>query len=125
MPYTYDDQNVFAKILRSEIPNKTVRDTEHTLAFEDIAPQAPNHILIIPKGPYVTADHFATNASATEITDFWRTFGDIVAELGVGADGDGYRILSNAGEHGVQEVPHFHVHLVAGRPLGRILPAPM
>ncbi len=122
MSYDYDDQNVFAKILRGEIPNKTMRETEHTLAFEDIAPQAPNHVLVIPKGPYVTADHFASEASEAEIIDFWRCFGKICSELGVQPDtGAGYRIISNAGDHGVQEVPHFHLHIMAGRPLGRML----
>jgi histidine triad (HIT) family protein len=122
MAYTYDDQNIFAKILRGEIPNRTVIETEHTLAFEDIAPQAPHHVLVIPKGHYVTADHFAAEASEAEIVDFWRTFGSICADLGVSPDaGDGYRIIANSGRHGVQDVPHFHLHILAGRPLGRML----
>lgn len=122
MPYTYDDQNIFAKILRGEIPNSTVRETDHTLAFRDIAPQAPEHVLVIPKGAYVTADQFAAEASAEEIVDFWRTFGEICSGLGVTPDtGAGYRIISNAGEDGVQEVPHFHLHILAGRGLGRML----
>lgn len=122
MAYVYDDQNIFAKILRGEIPNDTVADTEHTLAFKDIQPQAPHHVLVIPKGAYVTADHFAIEASDAEIADFWRTFGAISKDLGVAPDaGHGYRIISNAGSHGVQEVPHFHLHIVAGRPLGRML----
>lgn len=122
MAYTYDDQNIFAKILRGEIPNKTVAETMHTLAFADIAPQAPDHVLVIPKGAYVTADHFASQASDTEVLDFWRTFAQISRDLGVTPDaGDGYRIISNAGSDGVQEVPHFHLHILAGKPLGRIL----
>ena len=122
MAYTYDDQNIFAKILRGEIPNTTVRETEHTLAFRDIAPQAPEHILVIPKGAYVTADHFAAEATEAEIVDFWRTFGEITRELGVTADtGNGYRILANSGRDGVQDVPHFHMHILAGRPLGPML----
>ena len=122
MPYAYDDQNIFAKILRGEIPNNTVRETEHTLAFADIRPQAPHHVLVIPKGAYVTADHFANAASAEEIVDFWQTFGAICAELGVAPDvGPGYRIISNAGDDGVQEVPHFHLHILGGRNLGRML----
>ncbi len=122
MAYTYDDQNIFAKILRGEIPNDTVAETAHTLAFRDIQPQAPHHVLVIPKGAYVTADHFAAEASDAEIADFWRTFGSICADLGVGPDqGAGYRIISNAGQDGVQEVPHFHLHILAGRPLGRML----
>ncbi|QHQ36952.1 HIT domain-containing protein [Algicella marina] len=118
--HSYDDQNIFAKILRGEIPNKTVTETEHTLAFEDIAPQAPTHVLVIPKGAYVTYDHFAAEASDAEIADFTRTVGRICNEAGLAA-GNGYRLISNAGEDAVQEVPHFHVHIVGGRPLGRIL----
>jgi histidine triad (HIT) family protein len=122
MAHEYDNQNVFAKILRGEIPNRTVKETEHTLAFADIQPQAPHHVLVIPKGAYVTADHFALEASEAEIVDFWRTVGAICAELGVAPDnGAGYRIISNAGRDGVQEVPHFHLHILAGRPLGRML----
>lgn len=122
MAYTYDDQNIFAKILRGEIPNDTVAETEYTLAFRDIQPQAPHHVLVIPKGAYVTADHFAAEASEAEITDFWRTFAAISRDLGVTPDqGDGYRIISNAGRDGVQDVPHFHLHILAGRPLGRML----
>lgn len=122
MAYTYDDQNIFAKILRGEIPNTTVRETEHTLAFRDIAPQAPEHILVIPKGAYVTADHFATEASDAEIADFWRTLGEITRELGVAADiGNGYRLIANSGIDGVQDVPHYHMHILAGRKLGPML----
>lgn len=122
MAYAYDDQNIFAKILRGEIPNDTVTETEHTLAFRDIQPQAPHHVLVIPKGAYVTADDFAANATDAEIADFWRTFASISSDLGVTPDaGEGYRIISNAGGHGLQEVPHFHLHILAGRPLGRML----
>jgi histidine triad (HIT) family protein len=119
MPYTYDDQNIFAKILRGEIPNQTVKETSHTLAFRDINPLAPVHILLIPKGQYVTADHFAANASPEEIADFWRCLSEIVAEEGL--DANGYRMISNAGRDGVQEVPHFHLHLLGGRILGPML----
>ncbi|MEM6728772.1 MAG: HIT domain-containing protein [Pseudomonadota bacterium] len=123
MAYAYDDQNIFAKILRGEIPNTTVMESAHSLAFRDIYPQAPEHILVIPKGPYVCYDHFALEASDAEIVDFSRMIGKIAAELGVqpGEGGAGYRLLSNAGQDGVQEVPHLHVHIVAGRPLGRML----
>ncbi|MFC2969446.1 HIT domain-containing protein [Acidimangrovimonas pyrenivorans] len=123
MPYNYDDQNIFARILRGEIPNKTVLETEHTLAFEDINPQAPVHVLVIPKGPYVTYDHFATEATDAEIVDYIRTIGKVCEMLGVrpGEGGGGYRTISNAGESGVQEVPHLHVHVLGGRPLGRML----
>ncbi|MBY6199882.1 histidine triad nucleotide-binding protein [Maritalea mobilis] len=123
MAYAYDDQNIFAKILRGEIPNDTVMETEHTLAFNDIAPQAPVHVLVIPKGAYVTFDHFCAEASEAEIVDFHRTVARICAEKGIcpGAGGDGFRVISNAGVDGVQEVPHYHLHILAGRPLGRML----
>lgn len=127
MAYAYDDQNIFAKILRAEIPNKTVLETENTLAFEDIRPQAPAHVLVIPKGPYVCFDDFCLNASDAEIVDFHRTAGRICQMLGVqpGEGGQGYRTISNAGEAGVQEVPHYHLHILGGRHLGRMLqPAP-
>lgn len=123
MAYIYDDTNVFARILRGEIPNKTVIETEHTLAFHDIGPQAPVHVLVIPKGRYVNHDHFAAEASEAEIVDFVRTLGEVCRSLGVapGAGGGGYRTISNAGRDGVQEVPHFHVHVLGGRGLGRML----
>ncbi|MBN2906552.1 MAG: histidine triad nucleotide-binding protein [Rhodobacteraceae bacterium] len=121
MPYSYDDQNIFAKILRGEIPNNTVLETEHTLAFNDIAPQAPVHVLVIPKGPYVCYDHFALEASEAEIVDFTRTVGKVCEMTGVGPGGEGFRLISNAGENGVQEVPHLHVHILGGRNLGRML----
>ena len=119
MAQAYDDQNIFAKIIRGEIPNQTVAETEHTLAFRDIRPQAPVHVLVIPKGPYVTADHFYASASEAEIVDFARVTARICQELGV-VEG-GYRLISNAGEAGVQEVPHDHLHILGGRPLGRML----
>ncbi|MEM9146426.1 MAG: histidine triad nucleotide-binding protein [Pseudomonadota bacterium] len=124
MPYAYDPENVFAKILRGEIPNRTVLETEHCLAFEDINPKAPVHVLVIPKGPYVNADHFGLAASETEIADFARAVSRVTIETGVAeeAGGAGYRLVSNAGESGVQEVPHYHVHVLGGRVLGRIVP---
>jgi histidine triad (HIT) family protein len=123
MPYTYNDQNVFAKILRGEIPNKTVLETAHTLAFEDIQPQAPVHVLVIPKGRYVDYAHFAGEASEAEIADFHRAVAEVCRMTGVtpGEGGAGFRSISNAGEAGVQEVPHFHLHILGGRPLGRML----
>ena len=123
MGYQYDTNNIFAKILRSEIPNKTVIETDHSLAFEDINPQAPVHVLVIPKGPYVSYDHFAQEASDQEIVDFNRTIGEVCRITGVQAHsgGDGFRMISNTGEHGVQEVPHLHVHILGGRWLGRML----
>ena len=119
MPYSYDEQNIFAKILRREIPNDTVLETEHSLAFNDIQPQAPVHVLVIPKGPYVCYDHFAQTASDAEILDYTRTIGEVCKLKGV--HDDGFRLISNAGEAGVQEVPHLHVHILGGRPLGRML----
>ena len=123
MPYDYDPQNIFAKILRGEIPNTTVLETEHSLAFRDINPQAPDHVLVIPKGPYVTYDHFAAEASEAEIVDYTRAIGAVTQALGVepGAGGAGYRLLSNAGEDAIQDVPHLHVHVVGGHNLGRML----
>ncbi|RXV66996.1 histidine triad nucleotide-binding protein [Roseovarius sp. A46] len=123
MAYTYDDQNVFAKILRGEIPNKTVLETGHTLAFEDIQPQAPVHVLVIPKGAYVDYAHFVTEASDGEIVDFNRTVAEICRMTGVGPGigGKGFRAITNAGEDGVQEVQHYHLHIIGGRPLGRML----
>lgn len=122
MPYAYDDTNIFARILRGEIPNRTVLDTTHSLAFEDIRPQAPLHVLVIPKGPYVSYDHFAREASDAEILDFTRAVGRVAETLGVTLDtGAGSRAIANAGEHGLQEVPHYHVHILGGRPLGRML----
>lgn len=120
MPFAYDPQNIFARILRGEIPNKTVVETDHTLAFHDIAPQADVHILVIPKGAYVTFDDFAAHASAQEIVDFHRVCAQIVADLGLSlADGGrGFRVISNAGPDGGQEVPHYHLHILGGRPLG-------
>lgn len=124
MAYDYDDQNVFAKILRGEIPNRTVTETAHTLAFHDITPQAPVHVLVIPKKPYVTYDHFASEATDAEILDFTRTVAKLTEELGVspGAGHDGYRLIANSGPHSSQEVPHFHIHIVGGRRLGGLLP---
>jgi histidine triad (HIT) family protein len=126
MAYAYDDQNIFAKILRGEIPNQTVMESDHTLAFNDIYAQAPIHVLVIPKGAYVCHDHFALDASDAEIVDFTRVTGRICAALGVqpGMGGQGYRTLSNAGDVAVQEVPHYHLHILSGRPLGRMLQKP-
>ena len=118
--YTYDPDNIFARLLRGEIPNKTVLESAHTLAFHDLHPQAPLHVLVIPKGAYVTFDHFCADASAEEIVDFHRSVAALCAQLGL-TPGDGYRVITNAGAHGMQEVPHFHLHLMAGRVLGRLV----
>ncbi len=126
MSYTYDTDNVFAKILRGEIPNKTVLETEHSLAFEDIQPGAPLHVLVIPKGPYVSYDHFALEASEAEIVDFTRAIGKVCELSGVrpSAGGGGFRLIANTGPDGLQDVPHLHVHVLAGRHLGRMLSQP-
>jgi histidine triad (HIT) family protein len=118
MPHAYDPTNIFARILRGEIPNRTVMETPHTLAFHDIRPLAPVHVLVIPKGAYVTFDHFAAEASADEIADFHRTAAKIIAMVDLGG---GYRVISNAGAHGGQEVPHYHLHILGGGPLGPML----
>lgn len=115
----YDETNIFARILRGEIPSKTVYEDEHVLAFHDIAPQAPTHILVIPKGPYVSWDDFSARASEAEIAGFVRAVGKVARDAGAVAPG--YRLLANVGAHGGQEVPHFHVHIFAGRPLGPML----
>ncbi len=116
----YDDTNIFARILRSEIPNRTVYENDYALAFHDINPQAPVHILVIPKGAYVSWDDFSAKASDAEITGFVRAVGHVAREAGLPAPG--YRLLSNIGGHGHQEVPHLHVHLFGGKQLGAMLP---
>ena len=123
MPHTYDDQNIFAKILRGDIPNDTVVETEHTLVFRDIQPKAPVHVLVIPKGRYVDFEHFSAEASDAELVDFTRAVGRACREtcVGVSAGGEGFRTISNAGPNGVQEVPHFHLHILGGRNMGPML----
>ena len=120
MAHSYDPTNIFARILRGELPNKTVLETAHTLAFHDIHTQAPVHVLVIPKGPYATFDHFAAEASAEEIVDFHRAAAEVCALVGL-APGEGYRAITNAGTHGMQEVPHYHLHILGGRMLGRLV----
>ena len=115
----YDDNNIFAKILRGEIPNRTVYEDDYALAFHDINPQAPVHILVIPKGHYVSWDDFTATASDAEITGFIRAVGHVAREAGLLAPG--YRLLANTGGHGHQEVPHLHVHIFGGQPLGPLL----
>lgn len=115
----YDDQNIFAKILRGEIPNRTVYEDEFALAFHDIAPQAPEHILVIPKGAYVSWDDFSARASDAEIAGFVRAVGIVARDAGMVERG--YRLLANTGPDGGQEVPHLHVHIFAGRRLGPML----
>ncbi len=116
----YDDQNIFAKILRGEIPNRTVYEDDFALAFHDINPQAPVHILVIPKGPYVSWDDFSTKANDAEIGGFVRAVGHVARAAGLVEPG--YRLLANIGRNGHQEVPHLHVHLFGGRQFGAMLP---
>lgn len=115
----YDDNNIFARILRGEIPSNKVYEDAWALAFHDIAPQAPVHVLVIPKGKYCSFADFSATAPAEEIVGFIRAVGTVAKELGM--EGDGYRLLANMGPHSGQEVPHLHVHLFAGRPLGRMI----
>lgn len=115
----YDKSNVFARILRGEIPAKIIYEDDYALAFPDIAPQAPVHVLIIPKGPYTSFDDFSTSATDAEIIGFNRAVVAVAHKLGVHESG--YRVLSNVGVHSGQEVPHYHVHLCGGAPLGPLL----
>jgi len=115
----YDDDNIFAKILRGEIPCDKVHETEHALAFRDINPQAPVHVLVIPKGRYVSMDDFSTGASDAEIADVTRAVGEVARMTNV-VD-SGYRILANHGDDGHQEVPHLHIHVFGGKNLGRMI----
>ena len=115
----YDDSNIFARILRGEIPCNRVFEDDHVLAFHDINPQSPTHILVIPKGAYVSWDDFSARASDAEITGFVRAIGTIARDAGLVAPG--YRLLANTGLNAHQEVPHLHVHIFAGRQLGPLL----
>ncbi|MEG8015128.1 histidine triad nucleotide-binding protein [Sphingomonas sp. 22R3R2A-7] len=115
----YDDQNIFAKILRGEIPSNRVYDDEFAIAFHDINPQAPTHLLVIPRGAYVSWDDFSARAGDAEIAGFIRAVGTVARAAGLVEPG--YRLLANIGQHGHQEVPHLHVHIFGGRPLGAML----
>ena len=115
----YDDSNIFAKILRGEIPCRKVYEDAWVLAFHDINPQAPTHVLVLPKGKYCSFSDFSATANDEEIAGFVRAVGKIAK--GLGLEAPGYRLLFNMGAHGGQEVPHLHVHLFGGRPLGRML----
>jgi len=115
----YNDNNIFARILRGEIPSTRVYEDEHAIAFNDINPQAPTHILVIPRGPYVSWDDFSERASDAEIAGFVRAVGTVARAAGL-VD-PGYRLLANVGRDGHQEVPHLHVHVFAGKALGPML----
>lgn len=116
---TYDPNNIFARILRGEIPCDKVYEDDHVLAFRDIDPQAPVHVLVIPKGAYLSIDDFGARADAAEIAAFFRAVAQIAADLGLKEGG--FRTIANTGLNGGQEVPHFHVHLLGGRALGPML----
>ena len=116
---SYDDNNIFARILRGEIPCKRVHETPHALAFHDINPQAPIHVLVIPKGPYRSWADFSATASEAEIAGFVRAVGEVAKLLGL--EELGYRLLANAGVNAHQEVPHLHVHIFGGKALGPML----
>jgi histidine triad (HIT) family protein len=116
----YDRDNVFARILRGEIPCNKVYEDEHVLAFHDISPQSPTHVLVIPKGEYVSLDDYSEKASAAEIAALVRALGHVARDQGVNETG--FRVLANSGPAAHQEVPHFHVHLFGGRDLGGMLP---
>lgn len=117
--HPYDDTNIFARILRDEIPSRRVYEDEWAVALHDINPVAPHHVLVIPRGPYVSWDDFSAQASDAEITGFIRAVGHVAREAGLVEPG--YRLLANTGAHGGQEVPHLHVHILAGKPLGPML----
>ena len=113
----YDDQNIFARILRGEIPSRRVYEDAWAVAFHDIAPQAALHVLVIPRGRYVSMADFTRDASDAEIAGFFRAVGAVTRQLGL--EEPGYRVLANMGGHGGQEVPHLHVHLFGGEPLSQ------
>ena len=115
----YDPENIFAKILRGEIPCDTVYEDEHALAFRDISPQTPTHILVIPRGAYASSDDFTANASEAELAGFLRAVGHVARDAGLVESG--YRMLANHGADAHQEVPHFHVHVFGGKDLGRMI----
>lgn len=115
----YDTTNIFARIIRGEIPCRQVYQDDHVLAFEDVSPAAPVHVLVVPKGEYVSFDDFTTHAGADAVARFFATIGTIARQLGV--DKTGYRLITNHGAHAHQTVPHFHVHILGGKPLGELL----
>lgn len=116
---TYDNDNIFAKILRGEVPCDKVYEDDHALAFKDIAPQAPVHILVIPKGEYVSMDDFTANAPADAIAGLYRAVGEVARQVGVAETG--YRTIANTGKDSAQDVMHFHIHILGGTHLGPLL----
>ena len=114
----YDDNNIFAKIINKKLSNEIIMENEHAIAFNDIAPQAPIHILVIPKGKYIKYDDFLSKASKEEILDFFMLINHLVKSNNL--ENTGYRLITNAGKNGNQEVPHLHFHLLAGKNLGKM-----
>ena len=114
----YDDNNIFAKIINKKLSNEIIMESKHTIAFNDIAPQAPIHILVIPKGKYIKYDDFLSKASKEEILDFFMLINQLVISNNL--ENTGYRLITNAGKNGNQEVPHLHFHLLAGKNLGKM-----
>lgn len=119
MTAAYDPNNIFARILRGEIPCNKAFENEHALAFHDIQPQAPVHVLVIPKGAYVSIADFSQKASAVEKAEFFAAIAQVVADLNL--EESGFRSIANTGVHGRQEVPHFHMHILGGKALGPML----
>ena len=119
MNKSYDENNIFSKILRSEIPCNKILENECALSFSDINPQAPIHILIIPKNPYINFYDFSKNASIKEVELFWKLVNDVIEQVNLTTNG--FRIISNCGHDGNQDVPHFHLHLLGGKNLGRMI----
>lgn len=117
---SYDEQNIFAKIIRKEIPVKTVYEDEHVIAFHDVSPAAPVHVLVIPKAPYRSFDDFAKLGNQQQLSHFFQTVQNI-AEQELQLSSDGYRLITNHGKNASQTVPHFHVHILGGKPLGGLL----
>ena len=117
---SYDNNNIFAKILRNEIPCDKVHENNYMLAFNDIAPQAPIHVIVIPKSKYTSIADFTKNASDEEITGFYRGLSEVIEKLEI--KNDGFRTITNTGTNGRQEVPHFHIHIIGGKKLGSMLP---
>ncbi len=115
----YDDTNVFARVLRGELPSRKVYEDDHAIAFHDINPQAPVHVLVVPRGSYVSWDDFTTKADDAEIAGVMRAVGTVTRQLGL--DKDGYRLMVNMGQHGHQEVPHLHIHVFGGRQFTRMI----
>ena len=115
---TYDNNNIFSQIINKKLPTEIILDNEHAIAFNDIAPQAPIHILIIPKGKYIKFDDFINNASKEEIYNFFRLINQLVKDFNL--ENDGYRLITNAGKNANQEVPHLHFHLLGGQNLGKM-----